>query len=117
VGIGYCLINKTKQEMISYCHLPASTAKELTGNSVTSAITTWYLIKNSGDEIGFVPDQYREDDWPYKDITWKHIKNYNDLTDSIIHELIEMKILVDNGIEIFDKNEPDIYIRLLKNVW
>jgi hypothetical protein len=40
MSIGYCLINKTKKEKITYFHLPADTAKELTGNPVTSAITS-----------------------------------------------------------------------------
>ena len=62
MGVGYCLINKTKKERITYLHLPASKAREITGNSVTSAITTWYLLNNSGDEIGFITDQYDERD-------------------------------------------------------
>ena len=117
MSVGYCLINKSKKEMISYSHLPVNTAKELTGNSVSSAITTWYLIKHSGDEICFVPDQYYEENWPNKDISWKEIDNYKDLTDDIIKELLEMKILADCGVEILDESEPDIYIRRLKNIW
>lgn len=56
MSVGYWLINKTKKEKITFFHLPASSERELTGNPVTAAITTWYLIKNSGDEIGFIPD-------------------------------------------------------------
>ncbi|MNN67659.1 hypothetical protein D3C81_1833020 [compost metagenome] len=53
MGQEYILLNKTKREMICFLHLPASKARELAGNHVTSAITTWYLIHNSGDEILF----------------------------------------------------------------
>lgn len=116
MSVGYCLINKTKKEMISYLHLPANTARELIGNSVTSAITTWYLIKNSGDEIRFVPDQYYEEDLD-NEISWKEINTYTDMTNDIIDELIKMKIIIDCGIEIFDKDEPDVFIRRLKNSW
>lgn len=42
MGQGFVLINKSKPELVSYSHLPASKAKELTGNPVTAAITTWY---------------------------------------------------------------------------
>lgn len=79
MGVGYELINVTKKERISFSHLPVSSMKEISGNPVSSAITTWYLIKNSGDKIGVVPDQYYEEDWPFKDISWKEIYNYKDL--------------------------------------
>lgn len=117
MSVGYCLINKTKKEKISFLHLPVETAKEITGNPVASAITTWYLIKNSGDEIGFVPDQYYEEERSFKDVSWEDIVTYEDLTDEIISELIEAKIFIDNGIKVFDKDEPDVYIRRLKNIW
>jgi hypothetical protein len=114
MSIGYCLINKTKREKITYAHLSANTANELTGNPVTSAITTWYLIKNSGDEIGFVPDQYYEWEFPFRDISWDDINKFKDLTDDIINELINLQILIDYGIEIFDESEPDVYVRRLR---
>lgn len=117
MSIGYCLINKTKKQKITFVHLPANTDKELTGNPVTSAITSWYLIKNSGDEIGFVTDQYYGQDFPSKDISWDDINGFKELTDDIINELIKLQILIDYGIEIFDENEPDVYVRRLKNVW
>lgn len=120
-GVAYgdwVLSNKQdKKEKISYSHLPTNTAKEITGNPVSSAITTWYLIKNSGDDIGFVPDIYREKDWPYRDISWLDIENYKDLTDEIINELIEINILKDIAIEVFDEDDPNVFIRKLKNIW
>lgn len=117
MSVRYCLINISKKEKISYYRLPAETDKELTGNPVTSAITTWYLIKNSGDNIGFVPDQFYEEDWPYEGISHEYIASYKDLTDEIINQLVSMNILKDNGIEIFDEDEPDVYVRRLQNIW
>jgi hypothetical protein len=117
MGVGYCLINNTKKECISYIHIPANTAKELTGNPVAAAITSWYLLKNSGDEIGFVPDQYNEKNWTYKDVSEKEILNYKDLTDEIVEELIELKILENNGIAIIDEDEPELYMRRLESIW
>lgn len=117
MGVGYCLINNTKKEKITYLHLPATTARELTGNSVTSAVTTWYLLKNTGDEIGFVPDQYYEKDWPFREISWEDINIYNDVTDRIISELIDNEILKDKGIQVFDEDEPEVFIRCLNNIW
>ena len=80
MSVSYYLINKTKKEQITFSHLPANTAKELTGNPITSSITTWYMIKNLGDEISFVPDQYYENEWPIKGVTLDDISNYNDIT-------------------------------------
>lgn len=117
MSVGYELINVTKKERISFTHLPVSTMREITGNPVSSAITTWYIFKNSGDKIGFVPDQCNKEVWPLKDISWKEIYNYLDLTEDIIKELIDNKILIDTGTELFDKDEPEIYIRRLKNIW
>lgn len=117
MGVGYWLINKTKKECISYLHIPANAAKKLTVNPVAATITSWYLLKNSGYEIGFVPDQYNEKNWTYKDSTEEEILNYKDLTDETIKELIELKILKDNWIEIIDEDEPDIYMRRLESIW
>lgn len=117
MGVGYCLVNKTKKEMITYVHLPANTANEITGNPVTSAITTWYLIRNSGDEIGFVPDQYYEENCTYNDISLIEIKDYKDMTDETITQLINNNILKDIGVEYFDEDDLNVYLRKLKNIW
>lgn len=90
--------------MISYAHLPASKAKELTGNPVTAAITTWYLLNNIGDQISFVDEENVEED-------------YRDVTSSIIDELIQNKIIEDDGEEVFDPEEPEVFIRRLRNIY
>jgi len=114
MGVQYSLINKTKKEKISYSHLPVGKLRELAGFPVSSAITTWYLLKNSGDEIGFLPDQGES---PMKGINWEVVKNYSDVTEKVIDELIENGIIEDNGVDIFDEEEPELYIRRLRNIW
>ena len=47
----------------------------------------------------------------------KDINNYNDVTDRIISELIDNEILKDNGTQVFDEDEPEIFIRCLDNIW
>lgn len=103
MGQGYVLINKSSKEVITYAFLRASKARELSGNSVTSAITSWYLLKNMGDKIQFIEEEKVGD-------------GYTDVTNQIIEELIENKILKDNGFEVFDE-EPIVYMRKLENVW
>lgn len=117
MSVGYYLINKTKKEQITFSHLPAETAKELTGNPVTSAITTWYMLKNLGDDISFIPDQCYENEYPQEGASLKEISNYEDVTNLLIEDLIRLGILKDNGIEHFFEDEPEVYIRRLENVW
>ncbi len=77
MGVGYELINKSKKEVITFSHLPASKERELAGNPVTAAITTWYLLKNLGDMIQFIPDQ-SDEEYEYKD--FKDVTNQVYLT-------------------------------------
>lgn len=104
MGQGYILVNKSKGEIISFAHLPASKAKELTGNPVTAAMTTWYLLSNIGDQISFFEEENVLDD-------------YHDVTDLLIDDLIKRQLIKDDGIEVFDSNEPEIFIRRLRNTW
>lgn len=116
MGIGYILINTTKKESITFAHLPASKAWELTINPITSALVTWYLLKNAGDYIAFVPDQYDlgDKEWPLKNVSWKSINEFKEITDQVIAEMIKNNILKDLGRETFDENEPNVYIRKLE---
>lgn len=104
MGQGYVLVNKSKGEIISFAHLPVSKARELTGNPVTAAMTTWYLLSNIGDQISFIEEEHVVDD-------------YRDVTNRLIDDLIKSQIIEDDGIEVFDPSEPEIFIRLLRNTW
>ncbi len=81
-----------------------SKARELAMNPVTAAITTWYLLSNIGDQISFIEEEHVVDD-------------YHDATDTLIDDLIKRKLIKDDGIEVFDPNEPEIFIRRLRNTW
>ena len=106
MGTTYILINESKKEMISFTHLP-SKKLELAGNVATSSITTWYMLKNTGDQISFIPDY--EDQKDYLD--------YKDITEEIIDELVNNKILLDAGFEYQDPDDPETYIKKYKNIW
>lgn len=109
-------MNITKREQILFSHLPASTRWELTTYPVSAALITWYLINNSGDQIGFIPDTYGPSDkeWPFKNILREQTYQFPDVTDKIVNEMIAEGILKDSGIDIFDKDEPDVFIRKLE---
>jgi hypothetical protein len=116
MGIEYILVNETKKEMLSFAHLNGSKMRELVGNNAQSAIVTWYILNNQGDDIQFVSDTL--DDWPFKTAKTQYIWKYKDKTHELIDILIEQKILKDNGFLYVDDDEPDlIYVRDIKNIW
>lgn len=61
MSVGYFLVNYSKKELLSFSHIDASTARELAGNPVSAAITTWYMLQNVSDSISFLSDTY--DEW------------------------------------------------------
>ena len=116
MGVEYILVNQTKKEMISFSHLNGSKIRELAGGEAQSAIVTWYLLNNQGDEIQFVSDTY--DDWPFKTGSRDQAVNYPDKTDQLVEALIEKEILKDNGYLHQDEEDPaSIYTRDITNVW
>jgi len=115
MGIGYNLINHTKREIITFIHLPASTARELAGNPVTAAVTTWYLLQSLGDRIAFISDT--DPVWPFPDGSVDEAKDYRDVTDDVVVSLIDAGILSDDGRETFWSDEPEVFVRRLRNVW
>ena len=115
MGIGYILVNATKRERVSFAHVAASTSRELAGLPAAAAITTWYLLQHSGDQIAFVSDTY--DDWPWGDGVRPDLSAYPDVTDQVVEGLIQVGILADDGRDVFDPSEPAVYVRRLRNVW
>ncbi len=112
MGVEYRIVNKTKKEVVSFFRIPASKARELTGNPIAAAITTWYFIENRNDVIRFCSDEefYRiSNDLSFSDFV--------DVTDKIIDDLIKNEILEDKGISILDEEEPELYYRNLVNIW
>ena len=116
MGVGYILVNETKKEMVSFSHLNASKMRELAGNAAQSAIVTWYLLNNQGDQIQFVSDTY--DDWPFKTGSRNRVCSYPDKTEELLSKLIEQEILQDNGMLHVDEEEPEtVYTRDIINIW
>ena len=116
MGVEYILVNETKREMISFAHLNGSKKRELVGNEAQSAIVTWYLLNNQGDQIQFVSDTHA--DWPFETGCKQEAWSYTDKTDALVRELIEQNVLKDKGFLYQDEDDPDnIYIRNIINVW
>jgi hypothetical protein len=116
MSVEYTLVNQTKKEVISFAHLNGSKIKELAGNPAQSAIATWYLLNNSGDDIQFVSDTY--DDWPFKSGNKQDLNCYPDRTNEVLSTLIENGILKDNGYLYIDQDEPNtVYVKDIINVW
>ncbi|KYF55211.1 hypothetical protein BE08_30755 [Sorangium cellulosum] len=109
------LVNQTKREKILFLHIPASTKRELAGCPVSAAITTWYLLENAGDDIAFVSDTHG--DWPFRSGSPDDLSMYREVTGDVVASLISAEILKDEGVEVFDESEPDVYERRLRNVW
>ncbi len=115
MGVTYRLVNYTKKEQISFIHIGAFKARELAGNPASAAMTTWYLLQHLGDAISFVT--YDFDDWPFPEGTQEDLNDYPNVEDQIVEQLIEQKILVDEGRGVYREDEPDIYTRVLRNIW
>lgn len=115
MGIGYLLVNQTKKEKVLFAHIPANTKRELAGYPISAAITTWYLLEHIGDNIAFISDTY--EDWPFKSGSPNDLACYREVTDEVILSLIKAEILRDDGKEVFDVSEPDVYVRKLSNIW
>ena len=116
MGVGYMLVNHTKRQMVGYLHVPVSKAVEIAGHPAASAITTWYMLENTGDQISFVTDTYG--DWPFEDGSREDLTSYADVTSQTISELIDKGVLQDYGHSYEDPDEPEVvYERDLRNVW
>jgi hypothetical protein len=115
MSVGYFLINATKRERVLFVHVAASTQRELAGLPAAAAITTWYLLKHSGDEIAFISDTNGE--WPFGDGNRPDLSTYLDVTDKVIEELITVGVLAEDEPEVFDPADPNVYMRRLRNVW
>lgn len=116
MGIGYNLVNETKKEFISFCYLDGSKMRELAGSPAQSAIVTWYMLQNIGDNIQFVSDT--NNDWPFSTGSKDKLGSYIDKTEVVLNDLIENDILEDFGKSYVDEEDPDnVYIRDIRNVW
>ena len=115
MSVGYRLINATKREILMFMHLPVNTRREISGYPVASTMVAWYLLHHVGDEVSFVPDD--KSFWPFSSVGEKETESFREVSDEIIQELIDAGLLSDNGIEILDQRDPDVFLRKLSLVW
>lgn len=112
----YTLVNQTKKELISFSHLNGAKKRELAGNDAQSALVTWYLLCNLGDQIQFISDH--DNYWPFTTGSRLELDKYLDKTDSLVDELIKQGILSDHGYLYQDEDNPDTeYIRDIRKIW
>ena len=108
------MVNLTKKEQISFEKLPVAKMREISGNPASAAIVAWYLLKNSGDKIGFFGDEI---DSPFSGVSYTDICDFPDRTSDLIETLIKQEILEDCGIGYQDDDDPGIYFRDIRNAW
>ena len=106
MGLTYSLFNHTRREELSFSRMFGSKLRELAGNPATASATTWYLLQNLGDRIEFIIIDFG--DAP---------RDYTDVTDAVVDQLIEAGILRDDGVCWRDDEDPELYLRALTNVW
>jgi hypothetical protein len=107
MSVSYELINGTKQERISFIHLPACTKNELVGCDISASLTTLYMLENIGDNIYFLSDQNNREINSYPDVTFEYIKI-----------LLDKKIYRDEGFLYVDEDESkSVYIKKYRNIW
>ena len=113
MGVIYTLVNISKNEVIDYCHMQGAKKRELAGDPGTAAVTTWYLLNNKNDDIFFISDDEINNKCSFSDI-----KDFKDVTEKTIQELLEAEILKDDGFAYLDDDEPDtVFIKKYTNVW
>lgn len=114
MGIYHTLVNLTKKERISFAKLPVSKEREIAGNPAAAAIVAWYLLRNSGDSIGFFGD---ESESPFPGINYRDICKYPDHNERVLSDLIREGILVDCGILWRDEEDASVCTRDIRNAW
>ena len=116
MGVTYSLVNHSRGEFVLYAHIPAGKKRELVGNAVSAAITTWYLLEHREDRVAFVSDDVG--DWPFPTGSQDDLAKYQEVTDRVVRELVAAEILKDYGVLWSDPDEPDrIFERDLRVTW
>jgi hypothetical protein len=117
MGVQYTLVNLDKKQKISFYRVYTGTKlRELSGTVIASTIVTYYLLTNTGDRISFINDTEDRFTVCGQNYEPSHFKDFVDVTNNIIEELIKEKIIKDNGIIWIDK-EDNLFKRNLTNIW
>jgi hypothetical protein len=111
----WCVLwNSTKRERIAFEHVAATTPREVAGNPAASAIVTWYLIQNPGDQIAVLTDGNVP---PELNCTYAEALKLPDRTEAVVADLIAEGILKDAGFQFRDEDDPEtVFVRDLRNV-
>lgn len=104
------LVNRSRKEYINYHHLGANSWRELSGSIAAAAITTWYMIKYRHDDVFFVSDYEDEE-------AQAETNTFREVTDEVINELIEERVLKEEERHVFDPEDADGYYRRFRNIW
>jgi len=115
MGVWYSLVNQSRRELIYFDRLPVKTIREITGSSVGAAMVSWYLFKHPGDRIAFVAEE--ENKWPFPEGSLEDLPHYHEVTAEVVEALLAEGILQDEGREYIDDDDPDIWLRRLRNIW
>ena len=115
MGVSYSLVNNSRREVIVYQHLPASSKKEIAGCAEAAAVVAWYMLEHPGDEVAFVDDIYGR--WPFRTGSAGDLVGFREVTDEVVDALVGAGILRDDGRDMLFDDEPDIYLRRVRNIW
>ena len=114
MGPAIVLWNATKQEHVSFHHVGASSRREVAGNPASAAIVTWYLAQNVGDRIS-LQAEYDEREVPNP--IYAEAVRHPDRVEPLVAALIAAGILKDEGFHFRDQQDPQVYVRHLRNIW
>ena len=104
MGIWYKLVNFTKRERVSLAGVSGMKASEIVWNPEGGTLAAFYMLKNIGDDISFVPD-----DAPFRGALEVDLSGFNDVAEKYIDELVTDGVLVDVGID------PDSKKRIVRH--
>lgn len=108
------LWNATKREHVSFHHVGAATKHEVAGNPAAAAIVTWYLLENVGDQISLQADC---DEFEVPNPIYDEAVRHPDRVEHVVAALIDAGILKDDGFHFRDEQDPQVYVRNLRNIW
>ena len=114
MGVGYYLANIDKKQIIHFYKVDSGNkVLELSGTVIASTIVTYYLLTNIGDRIGFINDTESSYVVCGQKYPYEYFKDFEEVTDKVIEELIKKDIIKDNGIVWIDKEEDSFYRDLI----
>lgn len=109
MSVSYRLVNFSKEQIISFAHLPVSTKNEICGHFVSAKIVSLYMLDNIGDEISFVSDQCDEINWKLS-VPTASVNSYQDVTEVYLCKAESIGIIKGRRKDILDNDEPHVFL-------